>query len=300
MDSIVQLFHSPVVTTLLVQSFLLGVVYQSYLYYLPIYFQNVRNYTVVASAALSAPVVVFQMLGSVLSGQYISRRKRYGEVLWLGFGLWTLGSGLTCLFNRTTHPAVIAVVLSLVGFGVGNVFQPTLIALQAHATKAQRAVVISNRNFFRCAGGACGLAISAAILQAVLRTSLPSNYAWLASSTYSIPKDLGADETAVLNAYMAASRAVFILQVPIISLCLVGCLLVKDRGLERPSGEVETGDKSGSGDEESANVAEKSHKSIVEKGEKVKLPPSSDEESVEDEIKSVSTTDDETTNRITH
>ena len=71
------------------------------------------------------------------------------------------GSGLTILFNRDTHPAVIAVVIGIVGVGLGFTFQPTLIAFQAHCTKSQRAVVISNRNFFRCMGGACGLAVSA-------------------------------------------------------------------------------------------------------------------------------------------
>jgi MFS family permease len=264
----------------------------------------VRNYSVVASAALTAPVVVFQMFGSILSGQYISRRKRYGEVLWLGFGLWTLGSGLACTFSRTTHPAVIAVILSLVGFGVGNVFQPTLIALQAHATKAQRAVIISNRNFFRCAGGACGLAISAAILQAVLRTSLPSSYAYLADSTYSIPKDLGANEDAVLDAYMSASKAVFILQAPVIGLCLLGCLLVKDRGLKRPSGEVEAGKTSAGGDEESASPVDEVHSNVVGTDEKVISPQSLENEydkyETEEEIKSVSTTDDEASKRTGH
>lgn len=38
----------------------------------------------------------------------------------------------------------------------------------------------------------------------------------------------------VLDAYMSASRAVFILQVPLIGLCLLGCVLIKDRGLQRP------------------------------------------------------------------
>jgi MFS family permease len=262
----------------------------------------VRNYTVVASAALSAPLVVFQMVGSILSGQYISRRKRYGEVLWLGFGFWTLGSGLTCIFSRTTHPAIMVVILSLIGFGVGNVFQPTLIALQAHATKAQRAVVISNRNFFRCAGGACGLAVSAAILQTVLRTSLPSNYSWLASSTYSIPKDLGADENAVLDAYLAASKAVFILQAPLISLCLVGCVLVKDRGLQRPSEEVELGENSAGCDEENAKEVGETNLTRVGTEEKVivSLIPENEyaTSETEEEMKTEDATGNET-NRCT-
>lgn len=86
----VTIFKSPVVTTILLQSFLLGAVYQSYLYYLPMYFQNARQYTVLKSAAMSVALVVLQSASSILSGQYISRYKRYGEVLWAGFGLWTL------------------------------------------------------------------------------------------------------------------------------------------------------------------------------------------------------------------
>lgn len=118
------------------------------------------------------------------------------------------------------------------GLGVGCIFQPTLIALQAHSLKSRRAVIISNRNFYRCAGGACGLAISAAVLQARLRSALPAEYAYLADSTYSIPHFPGGFPVEVLDAYMAASRAVFILQVPLIGLCLLVMVFIRDRGLE--------------------------------------------------------------------
>lgn len=85
-----QIFTNPVVAVVLTQSFFLGAVYQSYLYYLPLYLQNVRQYSVVTSAAYTAALVVAQSIMSIISGQYISRRKRYGEVLWTGFGSWTL------------------------------------------------------------------------------------------------------------------------------------------------------------------------------------------------------------------
>lgn len=128
----------------------------------------------------------------------------------------------------------------LIGIGVGCIFQPTLVALQAHSPKSRRAVIISNRNFFRCAGGAVGLAVSAAVLQAALRSRLPPGYSHLADSTYAFPSDLPAeDKDAVLDAYMYGSRAVFILQVPLIGLCLLGCLLVRDRGLESKEDAVE-------------------------------------------------------------
>lgn len=87
---IVAFFKNKVISALLLQSFLLGAVYQVNLYYLPLYFQNARGWSPIASAAMTAPMVACQSIASISSGQYISRLKRYGEIIWLGFGLWTL------------------------------------------------------------------------------------------------------------------------------------------------------------------------------------------------------------------
>lgn len=87
---IVEFFKNRVISALFLQSFLLGAVYQAYLYYLPLYYQNARGWSPLVSAALTCPLVVCQSLASIASGQYISRFKRYGEVIWTGFGLWTL------------------------------------------------------------------------------------------------------------------------------------------------------------------------------------------------------------------
>lgn len=145
----------------------------------------------------------------------------------------TRGAGVALILNRRTSPGVIVIPLLLIGVGVGCIFQPTLVALQAHSPKSRRAVIISNRNFFRSAGGACGLAVSAAVLQARLRATLPTEYSYLSDSTYSLP-DSARDNTGVLDAYMAASHAVFILQVPLIGLCFLGTAFIRDRGLEPP------------------------------------------------------------------
>lgn len=75
---------------MLAQNFLFGAVYQAYLYYLPMYLQNAHQYSPLMSAAISIAAVGIQAISSILSGQYISRMKRYGEVIWFGFGMWTL------------------------------------------------------------------------------------------------------------------------------------------------------------------------------------------------------------------
>lgn len=224
---------------MLIQNFLFGVVYYSQLYYLPLYFQNARQVSPLTSAVLLLPLTASQMLCSICGGQYISRRERYGEVIWVGFILWTLGVGLTCSFNLETPTYAIVLILAVQGGGVGFIFQPTLVALQAHCTKAQRAVVISNRNFLRTLGGAVGLAISGAVLQNTLKSNMPPKFMSLALSSYSTPdmNALGASPAeihSILEAYSQASRMVFIMNAPFMGACLLGCLLIKDRGLQRP------------------------------------------------------------------
>lgn len=222
------------VAAILVQNFFFGMVYYSNLYYIPLYIQNVRGWDTIVSGAFLVAINVPQSVVSTFSGLFISRSKRYGIVIWTGFTVWTLGAGLICSFTRTTHPAAVAVMLSVSGIGAGCIFQPVLIALQAHCSKAQRAAVISNRNFLRSSGGAVGLSISAQILQTSLRNHLPPQFANFAHDTYAFPALDAADEDAVRNAYMAAIRTVFIALTPMMGLCLALCLFIKDRGLQRP------------------------------------------------------------------
>lgn len=234
---IVSLFKSGPVSIMLLQNFLFGVVAYSQTYYLPLFFQNARLLAPLMSASLMLPMTASQMVSSILSGQYISRRERYGEVIWLGFFLWTLGVGLTCMFNLSTPIWAMVVILVVQGLGIGAVFQPTLVAIQAHCTKAQRAVVISNRNFIRSLGGAVGLAISAAALQNSLHSAMPAEFRSLSLSSYDTadfnslsPRQI----LQILQAYATASRTVFIVNVPFMGLCLLGCFFIEDRGLQRP------------------------------------------------------------------
>ncbi|KAI1154964.1 major facilitator superfamily domain-containing protein [Nemania diffusa] len=226
-----QIFRNSDVSILLVQNFFLGGVYQALIYYLPLYLQNVRRFSVMQSAGIVAIPVGVQAVASALSGRYISQVKRWKMVVCTGLFLWTLGAGLVLLYRDNSSMGLIAGPLVMMGFGIGCSFQPILTALQSHATRSRRAVIISTRNFFRCAGGSAGLGISAAVLQAVLKKSLPQDYQYLALNAYTLPEIKDADVGIVLNAYMAASRAVFVLQLSLVSVCLIGCVFVRDHGL---------------------------------------------------------------------
>lgn len=256
------LFKNPAVCAIMIQNILLGIVYYAHLYYLPVYYQNARRFSPLVSAALTIPLVAGQSCISIMSGQYISRTKRYGEIIWSGYALWTLGSGLMLLVNRTTPIWQIAVFLFIEGAGVGNVFQPTLVAAQAHSLKRDRAVVISVRNFLRALGGALGLVISSAVFSHTLSSSidsastpLPEDFKKaIMESILSVP-DLtvltSAQSEQVLDSYMAASKAVFTVWLPAMSLCLALCIFIKDKGLQRPEEKPQIPDTDGSGAGES-------------------------------------------------
>lgn len=168
-----------------------------------------------------------------------------------GYALWTLGAGLVLLFSRTTPRWQIVIILIVEGAGVGFVFQPTLVAAQAHSLKRDRAVVISVRNFLRAFGGALGLALSSAVFSNSLKsalnskstsTALPSGYiAEILASILRVP-DLSTltagQKEEVLNAYMTASRSVFLIWAPVMGLCLILCFLIKDKGLQRAEEKV--------------------------------------------------------------
>jgi MFS family permease len=234
-------FRNPPVCAIMIQNLLMGIVYYSNLYFLPVYYQSARRWSLMQAAILTIPFVASQSIVSVVSGQYISHFKRYGEVIWCGYAFWALGSGLTLLFDDTTHPWVIVLVLMVGGSGVGMVFQPTLVAMQAHTATEDRAVITSVRNFSRSIGGALGLALSTAIFSNKVSStisSLPSKVKTpIMNAIMSVPSlksTTAMEREVILKAYVDASRSVFMLWVILQGVCLILCVLIKDRGLKRP------------------------------------------------------------------
>ena len=230
------MFRRPSVAAMLAQSFLFGASYFGYLYYLPLYFQNVKGLSPLMSAVVFLSLVVPQSIASILAGFYMSKFNRYIEVIYWGFGIWSVGSGLMIMCNEDTHLGLVAFFLVLTGSGTGCIFQPTLVALQAHCPKEQRAVVTSNRNTLRSLGAAVSLAVSGALLANTLRRSLPEELQYLASDSFAAPDLSLFDPTQreqVRQAYAAASRAVFIWCFVLIATSLALTMIIRDSGLSR-------------------------------------------------------------------
>ena len=102
----------------------MGVVYFTDLYFIPLYFQNVRGYSPILSGVMILPLIVGFSIGSSTSGVLISRIGITNPVIRTGLVLWTSGAGGRMAWHKNTHIAVLVISQIIEGIGVGCCFQP--------------------------------------------------------------------------------------------------------------------------------------------------------------------------------
>lgn len=99
----------------------------------------------------------------------MSRAGLYMPCILVGFILWTVGNGLTLIFDENTDLGPLIGVLIVEGAGIGLTLQPTLVGTYANSRSEDRAVTTGLRNFIRAIAGAFSLVISGVILSNTLR-----------------------------------------------------------------------------------------------------------------------------------
>lgn len=242
-----RLFNNLSLGFILFQHFFYGMAHYSFIYYVPYYYQIVRGYSYIKSSLLLIPLVMTMSLTSIAAGYTISCTGKYIYILYSGYSLWLLGVCLLLIWNKNTPIGAIVVILFVMGIGVGFIFQPSMVAAQAQSKKADRAVVISARNVIRSFGGALGISVASLIMSNSLLkdinqklasgdSGLPDSYLnYMKDHIYTKinPEGLSAAEVSVVeDMYMKAIRNIFYLLIPLLAICLISCLTIKDRGLQ--------------------------------------------------------------------
>jgi hypothetical protein len=92
-------------------------------YFTPLYLQNVRGFGIIESAALLLPLVLSQVLTTVVSGYVIKWTGRARTSFLAGFVVWLAGQGAQLSFNRMTSRGVIVGCLLVQGLGIGATIQ---------------------------------------------------------------------------------------------------------------------------------------------------------------------------------
>jgi EmrB/QacA subfamily drug resistance transporter len=131
---------------------------------LPLYLQIVRGATPTESGLQLLPLTAGLMLGSIVSGQLISRTGKYkifpvlGGALMVGGLLLLHTVGVDTPFWRT------GICMAVFGFGLGLVMQPITLAVQNAMEPSEIGVATSSATFFRQMGATAGTAIFLSIL----------------------------------------------------------------------------------------------------------------------------------------
>lgn len=84
-------------------------------------------------------------LSSTLSGLIVTWRGRYRESILFGWLLWAVGLGLFSTLDEHSGLGKQIGYALLMGFGVGQTLQPSLVAIQAGVVRRDMAVVTGTR-----------------------------------------------------------------------------------------------------------------------------------------------------------
>ncbi|HEX7267980.1 MAG TPA: MDR family MFS transporter, partial [Streptosporangiaceae bacterium] len=168
---------------------------------LPLYLQIVKGYTPTQAGLSTLPLVLGIMAGSVISGQTISRTGRYRIFPIIGSALMVVGLYLFSLVGADTPLWKTALIMPIVGLGLGGNMQPIILAIQNAVSPREIGVATSSVTFFRQMGGTLGTAV----FLSVLLTTLPGRIAHAFDSVRNTPQFAAAlaahpDQAATLQA----------------------------------------------------------------------------------------------------
>jgi len=134
------------------------------------YFQLGAGYSPTKAGLMTLPMIVAQLLSSVIGGQIVSRTGRWKPVMVIGAILFLIGfGGLGHYLDHSTPYWQIAMWVAIGGIGVGAMLQNIVLAVQNTVDVKDIGASSATVSFFRSLGGAVGVTV----LGAVLATKVP-------------------------------------------------------------------------------------------------------------------------------
>lgn len=128
------------------------------------FFQLSAGATPTMAGVFTLPMILGNLVGSVVSGQLISRFGRWKVFLVVGSLLNVSGLGLLGTMTHATPYWILALGMLLNGLGMGMMLQNLVLAVQNTVKVTQIGTASSSVAFFRSVGGASGVAVLGAVL----------------------------------------------------------------------------------------------------------------------------------------
>ena len=225
-------------------------------YYLPLYFQSVKQVSPLRSGILILPMMVVESAVDVMTGILIHRTGRYREIIWVGVTLMTLGTGLYINLGTDTSVAKIVGFQIVAGIGTALLFQTPMIAIQSAVSQADTATATATLGLFRNLATSLSIVLGGVVFQNSMSARQPSLTA--AGLSESVLEALSGDQAAanlnvidsiqdltqrhvVQDAFAWSVRNMFILYTCLAPIAMVASAFIKQRHLSTEHTETKTG-----------------------------------------------------------
>ncbi|KAJ7249855.1 MFS amino acid permease [Mycena rebaudengoi] len=269
-----RLFKTRTTGLIFITAFLHAFAFFSAAFYLPLYFQILGASAtksgilqVVLSVMLAYCVLIddriipFSLVSSFTSavaGVAVSKLGDYRPVMRVSYAIMAIGYGLMIMLDDRSSLAVQLIYPIIAGFGLGGLFVPQLIALQAAMPVKDVATSSTALGLFWSLGATIGASVGQTIwtgeLSRRLRKLPDLNIDIMSGSLADSVRKLQLIEPAelrrqVIRAYATSVSTIWLVNTPIVCACFVGVLFLKKYTLTRrvirtakPNGKPAVGD----------------------------------------------------------
>lgn len=235
-----RLFKNQIFTVSTILSFLVGVVMFGAIIFLPEYQQIVRGDSATKSGLMMLPLVIGIMIGSIGSGQIVTKIGKYKMFPIIGSILTIIGLYLFTNITSTTSRDIIGVWMFVLGLGIGQIMPILTLAVQNAVAREDLGTATSSVTFFRSIGSAIGAAIFGAVLTNRLTNyisqSVPGSAGTEAAShiqqntakLHELPPQI---VEAIMQSFGHAFSDVFWVGLPFAIIALIAALFLKEQTL---------------------------------------------------------------------
>ncbi|KAG0352489.1 hypothetical protein BG005_008052 [Podila minutissima] len=222
-------------------SFFVGMGFFGIMFFMPLYFQIVRQESATASGLEMLPLIVGLLVTSIGSGIMVSKYGQPRPFIWIGLILSTTSTGLLVPLHEDSSRGEIIAYLFINGCSLGFSMQTLMIDIQSAVATKDIAVAIANATFFRTVGSVFGVAISGMVFNNTVQKHLgplilENPAIQVIADSYKIPSFEPALEAQILHAYMLSLRSAFILCTPFMGLAFICSLAIQHNKLRKSLG----------------------------------------------------------------
>ncbi|KAI9045890.1 MFS general substrate transporter [Aspergillus affinis] len=179
-----------------IASSLQGLILWSALYYMPLYYEAVKEFDPILTGVALFPQTFTVAPSAIFCGVIITVTGRYRWGLWVGWLLSTIGLGIQCLLKPGTSTAGWIFLNITPGLGLGILTAAIVCTVQASSTNRNLTVAVAMVVFFRAFGQAIGIAVGGVIFQNRMKDNL-LGYPELAPHALEYSRDAAALVTVV-------------------------------------------------------------------------------------------------------